>query len=169
MSDDPLLLLAVGVAVVANLLIAAGYAGIGIWVAPKFDAAAPSGGLRLTKVSALVFFITCAMTHIEMALHVYQDRPEWMLSTHFLLIHAIQGLAAPTFLLLATTFMSIRIFNRQLYEGMLARRIAEVRDEVLRLKAAKQRDQVDRRIDTVMAAGDAMTRTVYDALGRTTE
>jgi hypothetical protein len=162
-------LLAAGIAVVSNLVIAAGYAGIGIWVAPKFDAAAPSGGLRLTKVSALVFFITCAMTHIEMALHVISDRPEWMLSLHFLLIHTIQGLAAPCFLFLATAFMSIRIFNRQLYEGMLARRIAEVRDEVLRTKREEERSQLDRRIDTVMAQGDAMTHTVYDALGRITE
>ncbi|MGE4164288.1 MAG: hypothetical protein AB7G23_21435 [Vicinamibacterales bacterium] len=169
MSDDPLLLLAVGVAVVSNLLIAAGYAGIGIWVAPKFDAAAPSGGLRLTKLSALIFFLTCSMTHIELALHAYTDRPDWMLSTHFLVVHTIQGLAAPTFLFLATAYMSIRIFNRQLYEGMLARRIAEVRDEVIRAREEDERSALDRRIETVMAEGDAMTKTVYDALGRTIE
>lgn len=167
MNDDPLLLLAVGIAVLSNLLIAAGYAGIGIWVAPKFDAAAPSGGLRLTKLSALIFFLTCAMTHIELAAHAYQDQPAWMLSPHFLLVHTIQGLAAPTFLFLATAYMSIRIYNRSLYEGMLARRIAEVRDEVLRQREEDERSSVDRRIETVMAEGDAISRTVWDALGRT--
>jgi len=169
LNDDPLVVLAVGIAVLSNLLIAAGYAGIGVWVAPKFDAAAPSGGLRLTKLSALVFFLTCAMTHVELALHAFADRPAWMLSPHFLIVHTVQGLAAPTFLLLATAFMSIRIFNRQLYEGLLARRIAEVRDEVLRTQEEDADAALDRRIDTVMAEGDAMTRTVYDALGRTTQ
>ena len=164
-NDDPLVLLAVGISVLANLVIA-GYAGTGIWVAPKFDAAAPSVGLRLTKLSALIFFLTCAMTHIEMASHVYYDRPEWMLSLHFVVIHSVQALAAPTFLVLATAYMSIRIFNRELYEGMLARRIVEVRDEVLRLRRESERDQVDERIDTVMAQGDSLSRSVWDALGR---
>jgi hypothetical protein len=50
---------------------------------------------------------------------------------------------------------------------MLARRIVEVRDEVLRQKQQDERAGLDARIDSVMAAGDAMTRTVWDALGRT--
>ena len=64
MNDDPLVLLAVGIAVSSNLLIALGYAGIGIWVAPKFDAAAPSAGLKLTKLSALIFFQVSGMIMI---------------------------------------------------------------------------------------------------------
>jgi hypothetical protein len=167
MNDDPLALLAVIIAVASNVGIALGYAGIGIYVAPKFDAAAPSFGLKVTKASALIFFITCAMTHVELALHAISDRPEWMLSPHFLLVHSIQAIAAPVFLLMASAYMSIRIFNRQLYEGLLARRIAEVRDEVLRQKAQDERAELDARIETVMAEGDAMTRTVWDALGRT--
>lgn len=160
---------AVWIAVASNLAIAAGYGGIGVFVAPKFDAAAPSLGLTMTKLSALVFFITCSMTHLELAWHVYADRPAWMLDPHFLVIHTVQAAAAPAFLALASAFMSIRIYNRQLYEAMLARRIEEVRREALRQYEAERRSSIDERIDRVMADGDAVSRSVWDALGPTPE
>ncbi len=147
------------VVAIENLAIAAGYVGIGAYVAPKFDAAATGLGLRLTKLSALVFFLTCAMTHTELAFHVFTDQPDWMISPHFIIVHGLQAVAAPAFLVLATAFMSIRIFNRTLYERVLARRIEEVRlDLEHRAKEA--------RIERVRTETDDLTETVWGALGR---
>jgi hypothetical protein len=158
--------LMVWAAILFNVVISLGYGGIGVYVAPKFDAAAPSVGLKLTKASALVFFITCAMTHVELATHIYTDRPAWMLTPHFIVVHGLQAAAAPTFLFLASAYMSIRIFNRQLYQGLLERRIVEVRDEVLRQQEADAERMKDERIDRALADGDAVSRSVWGALGR---
>ena len=121
-------------AVVANVLIALGYLGIGIWIAPQFDAAAPTWGLRATRASGLVFFVACAMTHLELAYHIAVDgfAVTWWSTGHFLIIHTIQALAAPAFLILAVRYLSLRIFNRTHYEHLLNRRLAQLRADLER-------------------------------------
>lgn len=114
-----------GLAVAANVMIALGYGAIAIWVVPKFDAAAPRWGLTVAKFAGLTFFLTCAMTHSELALHAATGTSiEWT-APHFLMIHTIQAIAAPVFLVFAVRFMSIRIFNLDLYAGLVERSLAE--------------------------------------------
>ena len=103
-------------AALANVGIALAYLAIDIFVAPKFEfGAIRSGhyGLRAMQLAALVFFLTCGMTHVDLALHILSDAPPWMLTPHFLLIHTSQALAAPVFLVLAHRFSIIRIGPRR--------------------------------------------------------
>jgi hypothetical protein len=141
------------VAVIANFVIAGGYAGIGAWIVPKFDIAAPSAGLRATKVAGGVFFFTCAITHADMAFHAMTNTPMSYTEVHYILNHVIQAIAAPAFLILASRYMAIRIMNRRHYVEVLDRRIQEV--EIERERLVKE---------AVREAGD-VTSDVWRALG----
>ena len=118
-------------AVVANVIIALDYVAIGAFVSPKFDAASSSVGLRAAKAAALVFFVTCGLTHLDVAFHAWLGEP-WMRDPHFLVVHTIQAIAAPVFLYFANRFTSIGIWNKTLYDDALRRRVHQVREELAR-------------------------------------
>ena len=78
-----------------NLLIAIGYVFIAFNIAPYFDTD------RDTKVAAILFFATCAATHVELALHTaFSDGMDLtdLRSWHSLFIHALQPVALWRFL-----------------------------------------------------------------------
>lgn len=145
------------IAVISNFVIAGGYAGIGAWIVPKFDIAAPSAGLRATKIAGGVFFFTCAITHADMGFHAMARSEMDYTAIHYLLNHAIQAIAAPTFLILASRHMAIRIMNKRHYVEVLDRRIHEVETERARLVK-----------EAVREAGD-VTSDVWKALGGASE
>ncbi len=112
-------------AALVNIAIALDYAALGLYIAPKFEASHASRGLRVARFSALVFFVTCAMTHTELALHVLSEPVGWMGSWHFLLIHTVQALAAPAFLVTAARFSRITIRDKRHYQSVLDQQLAE--------------------------------------------
>lgn len=136
------------VALVSNLVIAASYAAIGLYLAPRFDAAVPDRRMRLAKLAAVAFFVTCAMTHLDLAWHVHTRSgiftgaawtPGQTVPVHFLLVHTVQALAAPLFFLAASGALVVAIYNRDYYEQFLARRIAEAEEAIIQ---ARGRDAV---------------------------
>ena len=104
--------------VVPNLLIAGAYVGIGLFIAPKFQVAgnANRDGARLARLAALVFFVACALTHVELAVHSLIGEvsdQSWMAQWHGFLIHGAQAVAGWAFLFLAARYLSIYIRNKE--------------------------------------------------------
>lgn len=98
----------------ANLLIAFGYLGIGLYVAPKFRFGRnPSGGSKVAKWSAIIFFATCAMTHIDLAYHAWTNTPVDFDNLSHMAVCIIQAIAAPNFLIFASMFLNIRIEGKE--------------------------------------------------------
>ena len=126
------------VAVLSNLGIALAYLGIGLYVTPKFSLAGPSAGSRLAKLAGLGFFVTCGMTHLELAAHASQEvtaiatdaQAEWLVSWHGLLIHGVQAVAGLAFLALASRYLQVRIYNKQYYERVLDDRISDIERQI---------------------------------------
>jgi hypothetical protein len=131
--NDPLVV----VAVASNLGIAFAYLGIGLYVTPKFSMAAPSRGSRLAKLCGLTFFVTCGITHLELAAHAagevdaaVDSQAAWLISWHGLVIHLVQGLAGLGFLALASRYLQVRIYNKQYYERVLDERIRHIESQL---------------------------------------
>lgn len=105
--------------VFANVLIALAYVGIGSYVAPRFQVLHEEENDRkawreyvqvpLIRLCAITFFVTCAMTHLELAYQSVAVRVGWHVTWHSLLIHGVQGPAGIGFLLLASHFLRVRI------------------------------------------------------------
>lgn len=74
-----------------NFVIAAGYTTIVITIAPYFKVDAES------KLGAIIFFTTCAMTHMELGVHTLADGDGLskadLVSWHMMAIHTVQPLA----------------------------------------------------------------------------
>ena len=124
-------------AATTNLAIAVAYLGIGLFVAPKFDLAAPSWGSRLAKLCGLAFFVTCGITHLELAAHAsgeidaaVDSQAAWLVSWHGLLVHTVQSLAGLGFLALASRYLQVRIYNKQYYERVLDERIRQIESQL---------------------------------------
>ena len=129
--------LLVPVAVGTNLAISFAYLAIGVYITPKFSLAAPSSGSRLAKLCGLAFFVTCGITHLELALHASAAGgaaadERWLVSWHGLAIHAVQAVAGLGFLALATRYLQVRIYNKQYYEHVLDERIREIEERLER-------------------------------------
>jgi hypothetical protein len=85
--------------VIANAVIALSYIITGIYITGKFYLPLTSRENMAFKVSASVFFLMCAMTHIEQALHGATNTPMDYTAFHMLAIHVLQAVAAPIFVL----------------------------------------------------------------------
>jgi hypothetical protein len=74
-----------------NFIISAGYLTIVMTVAPYFKVDADA------KLGAIIFFLTCSMTHVEMGVHTLADSNGLSLddltSWHMLAIHTVQPVA----------------------------------------------------------------------------
>jgi hypothetical protein len=121
------------VAIISNLAIAFAYLGIGLYVTPKFNLAGTSHGSRLAKLAGLTFFVTCAITHLELASHAtgeiisaIETQAGWLISWHGIITHAVQAIAGLSFLALAMRHLQIRIYNKQYYERVLDDRIRQI-------------------------------------------
>ena len=67
-----------------NVAIAGAYVVIGAVIIPQ---------LRLRRVAILLgagFFLTCALTHVEMALHAVLEQPSWLVAPHMWAVHVAQ-------------------------------------------------------------------------------
>jgi hypothetical protein len=150
------------VAVAANLLISTGYILIAAWVVPKFDAAASSWGLRAAKLAGLTFFVTCALTHLESAAHAATGVPHDVTAAHSLVVHVVQAIAAPAFLICASTWMSIRIYNRAHYLGMLDREIVRRAHALAHTVRAADVDAVHREARAVAAVAEVILKAMQE-------
>lgn len=124
-------------AVISNLGIAFAYLGIGLYITPKFSLAAPSHASRLVKLFGLAFFVTCGITHLELAAYAREEaqaaagsQAAWLVSWHGLTIHVLQGIAGLGFLGLASRHLQIRVFNKQYYEHVLDERIRQIEGQI---------------------------------------
>lgn len=121
MDTDPLLVLVV----VCHLLVTGGYVGLGVFVAPRFDAAAPTWALRIFKAAGLAFFVACAYTHAHAGWHITDGSlpREYWATWHYIGHMAVQAIASLTALVMAFGFMSLRIYDRRYYGPFLDREI----------------------------------------------
>lgn len=82
--------------VVANIGIFAGYIFAATAVAPRLMVR-----LRRTQIGGAMFFLTCGLTHLELAVHaatrVQMGTPEFS-SWHMVMIHTVQVVAVWAFL-----------------------------------------------------------------------
>lgn len=80
---------------VSNIGIFLGYVFVGLIVVPHFPVR-----LAQTKIGGFFFFMSCGLTHLELAIHAFLrgglDYPS-MLSWHMLTIHAVQVLSVWVF------------------------------------------------------------------------
>lgn len=60
--------------------------------------------------ASLVFFVTCAMTHIELAYHFTTEKTEWGVTLHMLIGHGIQA-----FVGLLALFMFAQVLDAEIY------------------------------------------------------
>ena len=78
--------------VLANVAITLGYFYLGAFVAPHFKL-----DVRRTRIAGAIFFITCGLTHLEMAGHAWftpnQSFMDTMLTWHSMVIHVVQAIA----------------------------------------------------------------------------
>ncbi len=125
---------AFSVAIAMNLFIAMNYVGLGLVIARRFDAAAPTWALEIFKAGGLAFFIGCAYTYIHMAYHIAEGTvpPSFWLSWHYLahiVLQAVGGLAA---FLMSLTFINVRLFDRRFTREMIDRMVDEATDQAAR-------------------------------------
>lgn len=82
--------------ILANLAITSGYLFIAAFIAPNFKVR-----LLRTRIGGALFFLTCGLTHLEMALHAAfePDRPfsEMFTSWHMFVIHTVQAASVWSF------------------------------------------------------------------------
>jgi anti-sigma regulatory factor (Ser/Thr protein kinase)/PAS domain-containing protein len=101
---------------VLNGLIAAAYYTIGGYLAPRF--ALP----KLGRYAAVAFFVTCGLTHTELAVHGLQYRPAWLVSTHMFFIHGAQAVLDWGFIVVAVRYLDIDFARKP---SRAARRLSE--------------------------------------------
>lgn len=118
----------VSLMVAFNLLIALAYLLNGVYFAGRFRAVVLDGrssGARrhpLAGVSpskrpvwlaaqgtAALFFVLCASTHVELAVHTYELRSGWLTSWHMLIEHGLQGPAGIAFWFLASRYLNLQL------------------------------------------------------------
>jgi hypothetical protein len=102
-----------GLFVFANIGITLGYLVIGLFLLPRVTEfvrrLVPFIKINLTwtGLGGLVFFTTCGLTHLEMAIHVYfygsETNRQSMLAWHSIVIHDVQVVAV-WMLILGTIF-----------------------------------------------------------------
>jgi hypothetical protein len=121
------------VALIVNIVIALGYVGIAWFIVPRFDIAGSASGARWARFWGTVFFVTCAMTHLEIAYHFVTNTPLFVESDPFSLtviihvfVHIAQAIAAPMFLYLASKHLYVRIMNKEHYQLMVDNRLDEM-------------------------------------------
>lgn len=119
-----------------NFIIALAYLGLGLTVSPYLKAAGSSVGVALTKVSFIVFFLTCAYTHVHDSYHAYVGQAINFTSWHFLVAHGLQAVAAPLALYLSWRYLSVKIYNREHYERVLEESIEELERELAETEKA---------------------------------
>lgn len=81
--------------VLANLGIVVGYTFLAVAVVPRAAAR-----LRRTKIGGVVFFFTCALTHLELAIHAAFSGGvtlDELLSWHMAVIHLVQVISVWAF------------------------------------------------------------------------
>lgn len=146
---------AVQVVVVAcHLLVAGGYVGLGLFIAPRFDAAAPTWALRLFKGSGLVFFLTCAYSHAHFGVHIWDgvlQREVWA-TPHYVVHMVAQAVASVMALLLAFGFISLRVYDRSHYRGLLDRAIDE---QAAKIAAGMKRLDIEHVVTETKRLADA--------------
>lgn len=76
-----------------NMIIFFGYFVIAAYIAPRINLQRWS-----TRIGGVIFFITCGLTHLELAVHVNSSWPDYWRSWHMLLIHPIQAVAVAVFI-----------------------------------------------------------------------
>lgn len=101
-------------ALVAHLTIAAGYVGIAIYIAPGFVLSRAAFGARLARLAGVTFFVLCALTHTEHAVHIWQhpEQMGWMADPFSLGYHILQAAAGWAFLVAGTLYLDVRIRSR---------------------------------------------------------
>lgn len=119
------------VAIVANLVIVLNYAGLGLALSSRFDAPGPSWALRLFRWSGLAFFLGCSYSHAHMALHIYDGvlPVAYWATWHYLAHIVLQAAAGTASLILAASFVSIRIFDKRFTREMIDRMIGEATEK----------------------------------------
>ena len=132
--------MALTVAVAMNLIIAAAYAAIGIWITPKFQLGPISWGTRIARLSGLIFFLTCALTHVEMALHATDT--SWQTEWHGLSLHVVQAIAGWTFLIAAVKYLRVRIYSQSDYWKEVESHLVELEayEKIVRERIRKLED-----------------------------
>jgi hypothetical protein len=106
---------------VANVLVAVAYLGLGIWITPRFmigvEAAPGSSAARVARLtglmrgSALVFFVLNAGTHLMLAYWTIKVAPAWHTHWYAIAVHVTQAPAGLLFLALASRFFQIRVVS----------------------------------------------------------
>jgi hypothetical protein len=113
----------VGMKIAADLAIAAGYVSLGALLTLKLDAAAPTRMLLAFKLAGLVFFLLCAYAQADLAWHDWSRAPYDVYALNAVLIHAGQAIAAAIASVIGWSFISLRIYDRKVYSGLLDREI----------------------------------------------
>lgn len=113
----------------SNLMIMLAYLGIAAFLAPRFTLTANRFLLYLTRVAAVVFFTTSALTHAELLIH-FPGAGEWHKSFHGLFIHTAQAIAGWTFLLIGARRMDIHIYDRADMDELVNARIVALGREL---------------------------------------
>lgn len=157
MTTEGLLLLSI----MNHLAISGGYIGLGVFVSSRFDAAAPTRALLTFRAVSAAFFICCALDHIDWAWHLFTITPVDMLNLFHLLVDSVQAISAVSAVTLALGFMSLRVFDRTYYRGMMDRAID---DEARRIVDEQRRsdkmqsllDKTSENRDAIQAIADAV-------------
>lgn len=110
-------------AMIDHAAIASGYVGLGAFVSRKFDAAAPTMALRAFRLACMLFFICCALDHLDWTIHLATGTPIDMLNGFHLIVDTAQGIGSLVAVVLGLAFISLRIFDRTYYGGVLDRAI----------------------------------------------
>lgn len=125
--------------------IAAAYVVIGAWIIPQ---------LRLrhwATLSGAAFFITCALTHVELAIHGLVFRPEWMVDAHMWVVHVAQLVVDWAFIVAMAPW-------RRAAPSALARKI----EDFLARRGAPLTDRERHFVDALVRAGSAQDVTVEE-------
>lgn len=120
------------IAAIANIAVAFGYAGLGIFLAPKFDAGAPTWALTLFKLSGLLFFLMCSITHTHEAYHIWEGLlpREYWYDALYLSHMIVQAVASGMALVFAFGFINVRVFDKRFTREMIDRMANEATEQI---------------------------------------
>lgn len=120
-------------AVVSNLGIALAYVLNGIAFAPRLLVVSRHRWAgQILKWCAAIFFIMCALTHVELMLHAMANKSnqggvgDWFYTWHGHIIHHPQAIAGLLFFVIFRFCTdAVIIGNRDAYEAVIDKRIAD--------------------------------------------
>lgn len=85
-----------------NAGIAVAYWTIAIYIAPRLKVIPP-----VARIFGVLFFIACAFTHTDLAIHAALHSSHWLIEAHMFIIHGVQFVVDWGFIIVSAPWLRL--------------------------------------------------------------